>query len=289
MTGPRTVRARVRWPGRLPILALAVGLASLGAAGSAGAAGAQEDFRNLDQGRPLLTEDAHPVKLREWEVELGARGRLAEGGGEGADVVAELKTGLFLNTQAGVELEGVVEDGLDGTVTGLESVGVHLLYNVNRETWSWPAFALRGDVRSPGAGEARHEDWSARIKGIATRSFGRLRVHANAGYDVASRADDDDAWVAGLAFDYPIGLFSRAVMGDVFLEVPVESGRTRVWLEAGTRWQLSNVSVLDLGVATRLDEWEVGRANVELSVGLARVFGVPGLVDVPPYPDPRID
>lgn len=259
------------------------------AAGSPRVAAAQEDFRNADLDRPLLTEDAVPVKLREWEVELGARGRLAEGGGTGADAVAEVKTGLFLNTQVGVELEGAVDDGAEGTESGLESLGAHILYGFDRETWSWPAFALRGDVRSPGAGEAGREDWGARVKGIATRSVGRLRLHANAGYDVASAADGDDAWIAGLAFDYPIGLFSRLVMADVFVEVPVDRGRTRVWLETGTRWQLSNLSVLDLGLATRLDEWEAGRANVELVVGLSRAFGIPALVDVPPYPDPRID
>ena len=269
-------------------LYVAVGLAALGAGGAPGAVHAQEDFRNLDRGRPLFVEDAHPVKLREWEVELGTRGRWAEGGSE-AEAVLELKTGPFLNTQVGLELEGIVEDDPDGTASGLESAGVHLLYNVSRETWGWPAFAVRLDARSPGAGEAGHEDWGARITGIATRSFGRTRLHANAGYEVASRADGDDAWVAGLAVDYPIGLFSRAVMGDVFVEVPVDRGSTRVWLEAGTRWQLTNVSVLDLGLATRLDEWEAGRANIEVVVGLSRVFGVPGLVDVPPYPEPRID
>lgn len=288
MTAPLRPWGRTERGARRSILPLAVGLAAVSTGGIVGAVEAQEDYRNLDLSRPLLTEDAYPVKLREWEVELGSRGRLAEGG-SGAEAVAELKTGLFLNTQAGLELEGVVEDGSDGAASGLESAGVHLLYNVNRETWSWPAFAVRIDARSPGVGEAGREDWSARFKGIATRSFGRTRVHVNAGYDVASRADGGDVWVAGLAFDYPVGLFSRAVMGDVFLEVPVDRGRTRVWLEAGTRWQLTNVSVLDLGLATRLDEWEAGRANVEVVVGLSRVFGIPGLVQVPPYPDPRID
>ena len=288
MTPRRSSGDRRPRTARLPVLALALGMTALGAGAAPAGADAQEDFRNLDRGRPLLTEDAHPVKLREWELELGTRGRWAEEG-SGAEAVLELKTGLFLNTQAGVELEGVVEDGADGAASGLESAGVHLLYNVSRETWSWPAVAVRLDARSPGAGEAGREDWGGRITGIATRSFGRTRLHANAGYEMASGADRDDVWVAGLAVDHPVGLFSRAVMGDVFVEVPVEGGRTRVWLEAGTRWQLTNVSVLDLGVATRLDEWEAGRANLELVVGLSRVFGIPGWVDVPPYPDPRID
>lgn len=254
-----------------------------------GPARAQEDFRNADLDRPLLTEDAYPVKLREWEVELGARGRLGEGGaGSGATGVAELKTGLFLNGEVGVGIEGAVEDVGPGSEAGLEGASVHLLYNANRETWGRPAFAGRVEVESPGAGELGREKWGAEVRGIATRSVGRLRLHANAGYRVASVADGDDVWAAGLALDYPIGLFSRLLMGDVFVEVPVDAGRTRVWLEVGTRWQLTNLSVLDLGLATRLDEWEAGRANVELVAGISRVFGIPGLVNVPPYPDPSI-
>lgn len=251
-------------------------------------AGAQEDFRAADLDRPILVEDAFPVKFREWELELGLRGALREAG-SGAEGIAELKTGLFLNGQAGVEVELALEQSGDETVAGMESAGAHLLYNFNRETWSSPAFAARVDVRTPGAGDVGREEWAVRLKGIATRSFDRLRLHLNGGYEVAGAADGGDVWLAGVAFDYPIGLFSRAVLGDVFVELPVDAGPTRVWLEAGSRWQLTNLSVLDFGLATRLDEWERGEANVRLVLGFSRVFGIPGLVRVPPYPDPRIE
>lgn len=270
-----------------PACALAAVLAAV--ASDASPAVAQEDFRNLDHGRPLLTEDAYPVKLREWEAALGLRGLLREGGtGTGGTLTGELKTGLFRDSEVGVELEVTVRDAGDGSEAGLEAVGAHLQHVFSRETWNWSAFAARLELESPGVGEGRREDWGAGVTGIATRSLDRLRLHANAGYRVASRADGDDAWIGGLAVDYPVGLFSRLVMADLFVEVPVEAGRTRVWLEAGTRWQVTNLSVLDLGLATRLDEWEAGRANVELVFGLSRAFGVPALVDVPAYRDPMI-
>lgn len=286
MSGTRRSDAsEPRFRSMLPALVLAAATALI-----APSAAAQEDFRNADLDRPLRTEDAYPVKLGEWEVEVGGRGRLVEGGaGSGATAVAELKTGLFLNTQVGLEVEGAAEKGASGSESGLEGLGAHLLYNVNRETWSWPAFAVRADAETPGVGDSGREDWGVALKGIATRSYGRLRLHANGGYHVSTPEDGGDAWTAGLAFDYPVGLFSRLVMGDLFLEVPVDTGRTRVWLEIGSRWQLTNLSVLDLGLATRLDEWERGRANLELVAGLSRVFGIPGLVSVPPYPNPRID
>lgn len=276
---------RLRRPPRAPAVPLFLALALTPV--PAQEAVAQEDFRSADPDRPLLTEDAFPLKLREWEVEAGLRGRLQEGR-SGLEGILELKTGLFLNTQAGLDVEAAWEEMAAGDEAGIESAGGHLLYNFNRETRSWPAFAGRVDVRTPGTGDVGHQDWAARFKGIATRSFDRLRLHANGGYAVAGAEDGGDFWIAGLGFDYPIGLFSKTVLGDVFVEVPADGERARVWVEAGSRWQLTNLSVLDFGVATRADEWEDGNANVQLILGLSRVFGVSGLVRVPPYPDPLL-
>lgn len=251
--------------------------------------GAQEDFRAADADRPILVEDAIPLKFREWEVEVGTRGTLGEGE-RGLLAIIELKTGLFRNAQVGLEAETGFEDPGEALSTrgGLEAVGAHVFYHLRRETTGLPAVALRADVTTPGAGAIGHDDWGARFKAIATRSFDRLRLHGNAGYTVASGADGGDYWIAGLAFDYPIALFSRAILGDVYVEIPTDRGRTRVWAEFGTRMQVSNWSVVDIGVATRLDRWEAGEANVELVIGLSRVFGIPGLIDVPPYPNPAI-
>lgn len=263
---------------------------ALAAFGSVSPLAAQEDFRSADPGRPILVEDAYPLKLYEWEFELGMRGDLAEEG-SGLEAMAELKTGLFLNGQAGLEIEAGAEplDDESRTLSGIETVRGHVLYNLNRETLSLPALAARIDLATPGTGSLGNEDWSVGLKGILTRSFDRLRVHTNVGYVAASTEDGGDFWRLGVAFDYPIGLFSRAVMGDVYAELPVGTGRTRVWAEVGMRWQVSNVSVLDFGIASRLDEWETGNANLQLIVGISRVFGLAGQVAVPSDLDPRID
>lgn len=242
---------------------------------------AQEDFRSADLDRPIQVEDAYPVKYREWELETGVRSAWSGAGNE-AEGSIELKTGILLNTQAGLTLEGAWRED-DGS--GLTSGALHVLHNFNRETWSWPALSARLDVETPGTGDVGRDDWGGSLLGIATRSFDRLRLHANAGY-----ADgDEDFWRAGLAFDYPIGLFSRAILGDVYAEIPPDGGDTRLLAELGTRWQLTNWSVLDIGLGTRLDEWADGDANVGIVVGFSRVFGIPALTGVPPYPDPRID
>lgn len=268
-----------------PALAAAMGIV----AGAGSPLRAQEDFRASDADRPTLVEDAIPLRYREWELEAGARGSIGEGE-RGLLALFELKTGLFRNGQVGIEAEaGLADPGAGfGSRGGVEMLGAHVMVQLRRETPGAPAFALRGDVSTPGAGALGREDFGARWKAIATRSVSRLRLHGNAGYAVGSTADGGDHWLAGLGFDYPVGLFSRAILGDVYLEVPAHAGRTRVWAELGTRMQMSNRTVLDLGIATRLDRWEAGEANVELVVGVSRAFGIAGLVHVPPYPDPAI-
>lgn len=255
-----------------------------------GALAGQEDFRNTDRGRPLLTEDAYPIEFREWEFELGGRGRLVEGEtGNGAGAAVGVKTGLFLNTQVGLEVETALEQHVAGTEFGLGGVGASLLYGLRRETWRGPALAVRADAHAPGSERVGRGDWAFDLTGILTRSFGRFRMHANGGHHFGGEGVDGDSWRVGIAVDYPAGLFSRLLMADVVAEVPVHGGRSRVWLELGTRWQSTNASVIDLGVATRLDEWEAGRSNVEVTVGIARAFGISGLIGVPAYPEPTLD
>lgn len=264
-----------------------LGLSAAAVAVAPTPASGQEDFRSLEADRPTKVQDAYPLKRGEWEWEAGLRGALVEGNSAAAAHL-ELTSGVFLNGEVGAELELALEEEGGETATGLESAGFHALYNLNRETWSAPGLGVRLDVRTPGAGDLGHEDWGGRLLGMVSRSFDRLRLHANGGYAAASRDDGGDFWAAGLGFDYPIGLFSRTVVGDLYAEVPSDTGRSRVWAELGSRWQLSNRSVMDVGVATRLDRWEAGEANVELVVGFSRVFGVPGLTRVPDYPEPMI-
>ena len=251
-------------------------------------AAAQEDFRSADLDRPIRVEDAFPVKFREWEIEFGGRAEFGEAD-DTQEALVELKTGLFLNTQVGLELVGRRAKVLGDNEVGVEHAGAHLLYNFNRETWSWPAFSARIDVESPGSNDVGLEEWSFTGKAIATRSFDRLRLHSNVGYTAADRVDGDDYWRVGLAFDYPLGLFSRSMMGDVYAEFPVDEGDTRVWTEFGMRWQLTNQGVLDFGLGTRLDEWADGEGNVQVVLGYSWVFGVPVLTATPRYPNPRID
>ena len=250
---------------------------------------AQEDFRSLDADRPLKVTDAYPKKYLEWEFQFGLQGGWTERGQRSLEGLVALETGLFRNFEIGAGLQVATEDDGAGTSNGLESLEVEALYNFKHEGWTWPAVAIQAGAEAPTGSDLSREDWAWGVDLLLTRSFAnRLRIHANGGYVVASAVDGYDYWRGGVAFDIPVGFSSRLIMGDLYTEVPVDTGPTRAWAEFGTRVQISNLTVIDVGLATRLDEWNRGVANVRLVVGFSRVFGIRGLVRVPEYPDPRI-
>lgn len=259
---------------------------------------AQEDFRNADPDRPIRVEDAYPLKYREWELELGIRPELRDGAPNLYAWMVELKTGIYYDLQLGVELQSALRSGggLDSEL-GIEELDLHLLYNFNQETPTLPGLGLRADLLVPTSGDLGRDEFGYAVKLLATRSFGRFRLHGNLGYRFSNEEGDpaasdpleaEDVWLGGLAFDFPIGLFSRLVLGDIFVELPADRGEARVTTEIGVRFQVRNTWVLDLGLASIVSDWDVG-ANGAVIIGLSHTFGVPWLVKVPPYPDPTVD
>ncbi len=250
---------------------------------------AQDDFRSLDVGRPLKVTDAYPKKYLEWEFQFGLQGGWTEGGRRSLGGLLELETGLFRNFELGAGLEVATEDDGASATTGLEGLEIEALYNLKHDGWAWPAVAVQAGLQAPTGSDLSREDWAWGADLILTRGFAnRLRIHLNSGYVVASEVDGDDYGRGGIAFDIPLGFSSRLIMGDLYTESPADTGPTRTWAELGTRIQVTNLTVIDMGLATRLDEWNGGVANVRLVVGFSRVFGIGGLVRVPEYPNPRI-
>jgi hypothetical protein len=253
------------------------------------AASAQEDFRSLDAGRPLKVTDAYPKKYLEWEFQFGFQGDWTQEDRRSLEGLFDLETGLFRNFEIGAGLDVARENDGTQTTTGIGSIEIEALYNFNQEGWAWPAFSIAAGAVAPTGGDLSRDDWAWGADLILTRSFSnRLRIHGNGGYVVASEVDGDDYWRGGIAFDIPMGFSSRLIMGDLYTEIAVDTGPTRTWAELGTRVQVTNLTVIDMGLATRLDEWNRGVANVRLVVGFSRVFGIGGLVRVPEYPNPRI-
>ena len=101
--------------------------------------------------------------------------------------------------------------------------------------------------------------------------------------------EDGDEGIGGVALERALGRSSRVLLGDIYVESPADGGQTRVWLDFGSRLQMTKTLVLDAGISARLDEWLDGNSNIGITVGLSRNFGFGALVRVPPYPNPRIN
>ncbi len=250
---------------------------------------AQDDFLHVDEGRPIRIGDAYPIKFMEWEWEIGTSADLAEGGNYETAGVIEFKLGIARNFELGIETRSALTREAGVSQSGIEEFATHLLFNLNQEGVSMPAFAIRGDLIAAGVGAVGRQDPAAAIKGLVTRTLGGWRAHVNAGFTWASASDGGDYWIGGIGFDRALGLSSRVLLGDIYVEIPADGGQERVWLDLGSRFQMTKTLVLDAGISARLDEWVDGNSNIGITVGLSRNFGFGSLVAVPPYPNPRIN
>jgi hypothetical protein len=229
-------------------------------------AAAQTDYRNLDDERPLVTEDAYALERGAFEVMLPYTFERASSGGRHAHLLSpELGLGLD-NAQLSFKWPLAIES--DGA---FRSLGPRLgfLYNPFTQPRTWPALALRIDGAliegSDGAPDGRLTG-----KAILTRSFGATRLHANFAFSAgpaspASGIEFPARTTYTLALDHT--LWRRSLwLGAEVGGVQVAAGTpTELLLGAGLRWQWTPVDVIDLGVRSGHDQ--------ELTVGLTHVFG----------------
>jgi hypothetical protein len=213
------------------------------------------DHKNLDEGRPLRLEDAYAISTGEIALEAGAGFRLLRRGTDQGVFPVELLYGVLPNFQVGVgtTLFTSPHDVDDRPKSG----DLHLaaLYNLNQETLTLPAFGIKLGLGLPTGVDAR--GYAVELKGIVTKSFERLSLHFNAGYEFLTAARDDERdgrYEFVLGFSYPVGApqFTRATLvGDVFAEQAVHRGEsTTVGTEIGLRFQLTPRLVWDIGVGT---------------------------------------
>src|SRR5262249_31131984 len=99
--------------------------------------------------------------------------------------------------------------------------------------------------------------WGIELKGIVTKSIGRLSFHFNGGYEFltdSTRTERDGRYELALGASYPIGApkFTLATLvADGFADQPANRGEsTIVGTEAGLRYQLTPSIVWDVGIGT---------------------------------------
>ena len=243
---------------------------------------AQIDYRNLDDDRPAVSEDAYPVERYAFELLAPYRFEADAGGSRLHTAVPEAAYGLARNAQVGLKLPFAAADRATGTDWGLAGLRIFGLYNFNTESRRLPALSLRADASFP-IGSLASEGTRFVIKAIATRSWGRMRTHLNLGRgfgseDAPSVAEPLNRWAASLAVDRTFFRSSLLLIGEVAASQPVEGAPTAVNASVGGRWQWTPTLVLDAGVTRRLRS-DSG-PDIALTIGLSHAFAIRGLMPV---------
>jgi hypothetical protein len=244
---------------------------------AASAVGAQADYRNLDAGRPVAVEDAQPVEFRALDFSWAAPRFTRERPGLwSAGFEAELKWGIWKDTQVGItaEVESVRAPGR--TVTSARDVQLHLLYNFNQETLRAPAFALRPEVTLP-AGGLGSEHVHGAVKLILSKTVGRNRLHLNGSYGFGATESPGrggglaSRFFYGAAYERTLPLKFLVLLAGVHARKPMDGDATEVVLDFGTRVQLNPGWVLDAGVSTGRLRSAAGH-DFGFTFGLSRAF-----------------
>ena len=233
------------------------------------------DHDNLDPNRPIQMEDAYAIPKGEIGVESGVRWNDRREGRTGVTFQPQIIYGAFRNTQ--IEIQGDLFTDPRSVVGANKSGDLHLgvLYNFNTETLMLPAFAVRVEADLPTG--VRSKGLDSQVTGIVTRSFGRLRVHVNAGYTVLGAPQGQErngTYRVIAAVSYPIGYpyrFRETLIVDVYSRQSDLVGQANhTGLEVGLRHQLSSRIVLDGGLGTEFagpSDRSVFTGTVGVSVG----------------------
>jgi len=213
------------------------------------------DHDNLDPNRPIGMEDAYPVPQGEIGVEGGVRFNDRREGRTRVTFQPQIIYGAFANTQ--IEIQGDLMTDPQPVVGANKSGDLHLgvLYNFNTETIKLPAFAVRVEAELPTGVNSQGVD--TQMTGIMTRSFGRLRMHLNAGYTILGSPQGQErpgTYRAIAALSYPLGYptsFRDTLIASIYTrQSDLRGQRNNTGIEVGLRHQLTSRIVLDGGLGT---------------------------------------
>jgi len=258
------------------IAALAIALTATGIRPLA----AQIDYRNLDDHRPVRTEDAYPIERYAFELLVPYEYENAPAGEARHVFTPELGYGVLANTQVGLKLPFAAVEAADETDWGFAGPRIFALYNFGTARRTLPGLALRADVALPAGGLAG-ENAQLTLKGIATRSWGSTRLHLNGGVTLGDEAGRPEVsaepdWAVSLAADRTFLRQSLILIGELGVLAAASNAPTEVTAGLGVRYQLTPTLVLDAGASRRLVE--AAGPDLGLTFGLSHAFALAGLM-----------
>lgn len=241
------------------------------------------DHDNIDGGRPLSFDDAESIAFRERAFEFGLTPRSPfRRGGLGLGLSAEYLYGYRVNTHFSLDFDPSVgaRSGTNDRRFNAGNIGVGVFHNVNRETLSRPAYAVRADAYLPTGRGARGMGF--RVRGVMSRTFNQFsRFHINADANFQTSVGEGDRAVipaVTLGFTRPLGYptsFNRTMVAEVGTRASQEKGKGAVFSAGvGMRQQVTVRSVFDVGIQSDFAATKSGAArdNVRLVAGYSTQF-----------------
>ncbi|MBC8103463.1 MAG: hypothetical protein H7Z41_12870 [Cytophagales bacterium] len=243
------------------------------------------DHDNLDSSRPLRIEDAESISFRERAIEFGVAPTFPyrpRRGSAGLSLSAEYLYGFALNTHLSVDFDPYLGSRSRSGDQRFDAgnVGVGVFHNLNRETLSRPAFAVRADVSLPTGRGAQGA--GLRLRGIASRTFKQYsRLHVNVDASLQTSPDDGErgfqpAVTVGVSrpFGYPTR-FDRTIAAELGARASSEKDQGAVFhAGVGLRQQVTVRSVFDAGITTDFAATKGGasRDRLRLVAGYSTQF-----------------
>ncbi len=241
---------------------------------------AQIDYRNLDDDRPVLTEDAYPVERYAFEFLLPYTFEDDRGGGQVHAVVPEVEYGIIRNGQFGIKAPLARIRAAGDAEYGLAGLRLFGLYNLNSEGRVLPALSARADLLVP-VGSLGGDATRVGLKAIATRSWGRTRIHANAAWTFGEETglavvEPGHRWSYSVAMDRTLFRQSLLLVGEVAARRAVKGAPVEVNGAVGARYQWTPTTVVDVGFRRRLRR-DAG-PDLAVTFGLSHAFALPWLM-----------
>jgi len=230
-------------------------------------ANAQTEYYNTDRGRPLQIEDAYVTERHAVELKLSSlRLERDSGGVYNWGLEPEIAWGFLPRTQLEIGAPLVFREFGSQHQSGLAGLDISLMHNLNVETRTWPALAIRADLLAPFGGLAPPRAYPS-FTGILTRTYHWARVHLNGRYTMGEEIQTTSAadlgaanpaapelsrWLAGIALDQTFPLQSMLLGGEFFARQPLIAGESLEYnAGAGVRYQVSPTLALDGGIGLR--------------------------------------
>jgi outer membrane putative beta-barrel porin/alpha-amylase len=234
------------------------------------------DHKNWDENRPLRLEDAYSIASGELAVEAGAGFALERRGPDRGFSPVEVLYGAYPNLQLGLGTTLFTDPHDIDEQTKSGDLQVSGLYNLNQETLTLPAFGVKLELNLPTGVDSAGVD--VEVKGLVTKSFDRLSLYLNAGYEFLSGTTRDERhgrYEVTLGASYPVGApqYTRTTLiGDVFTEPGGRRGGSNaVGTEVGFRHQLTARVVLDAALGTEF-AGPADRSPFFVTTGLSEGF-----------------